>query len=437
MRLEREAVMVSLAPGPDWGGGLRQPGVAQLSGRNDDRDLDREDLEGRGEGDKWRLLQGREDEDRREVNWLNEESVSTLEEKREAERERIEDKKRGRFISRDMSIQLKAGLALSSHTFVVGFALTTKKTKSFIQPNFESLARKHGISFVRIERSRPLESQGPFDAILQKISAKEWQQDLEAYRRSHPDVIILDPPECIQHVRNRQSMLQKVAELDLQDCGGKVDIPKQIVVTGDPTSFAGSVAAAGLKLPLVAKPLVADGTAKSHAMSLAYNEICLSELEPPLVLQEFVNHGGVLFKVYIVGDANSVVRRFSLPDVDGCQHVDCGMMPFPRISSAAATANETDFEPRAAELPPQKMLDRLSRELRQKLGLRLFNLDIIREGGIGDQYYVIDINYFPGYGKVPDYESLFTKFFVSLASSKGKNVQNISTCNTEAHATRK
>lgn len=29
-------------------------------------------------------------------------------------------------------------------------------------------------------------------------------------------------------------------------------------------------------------------------------------------------------------------------------------------------------------------------------GLRLFNLDIIREYGTRDQYYVIDINYFPG-----------------------------------------
>lgn len=29
-------------------------------------------------------------------------------------------------------------------------------------------------------------------------------------------------------------------------------------------------------------------------------------------------------------------------------------------------------------------------------GLRLFNLDIIREYGTRDHYYVIDINYFPG-----------------------------------------
>ncbi len=36
---------------------------------------------------------------------------------------------------------------------------------------------------------------------------------------------------------------------------------------------------------------MADGTAKSHAMSLAYDKYCLTELDPPLVLQEFVNHG--------------------------------------------------------------------------------------------------------------------------------------------------
>jgi hypothetical protein len=49
-----------------------------------------------------------------------------------------------------------------------------------------------------------------------------------------------------------------------------------------------------------------------------------------------------------------------------------------------------------AELPPPQLLDCLSKELRRRLGLRLFNLDIIREGGAGNRYYVIDINYFPG-----------------------------------------
>lgn len=31
---------------------------------------------------------------------------------------------------------------------------------------------------------------------------------------------VLDPPGAIQHVHNRQSMLQEVADLDLSDCNG-------------------------------------------------------------------------------------------------------------------------------------------------------------------------------------------------------------------------
>lgn len=41
----------------------------------------------------------------------------------------------------------------------------------------------------------------------------------------------------------------------------------------------------------VAKPLWIDGTAKSHQLFLAYDRLSLAELDPPLVLQEFVNHG--------------------------------------------------------------------------------------------------------------------------------------------------
>lgn len=124
----------------------------------------------------------------------------------------------------------------------------------------------------------------------------------------------------------------------------------------------------------MAKPLVA----KSHELSLAYDAASLTKLEPPLVLQEFVNHGtifefylvvpfehfsnsiltlcfclsfigGVLFKVYIVGDAIRVVRRFSLPNVDeGDLSTSAGVFRFPRVSCAAATAEDADLDPHVA-----------------------------------------------------------------------------------------
>ncbi|XP_020096956.1 inositol-tetrakisphosphate 1-kinase 1-like isoform X1 [Ananas comosus] len=304
---------------------------------------------------------------------------------------------------------------------VVGYALTSKKVKSFLQPTLESLARKKGICFVAIDQGLPLSKQGPFDIILHKLTGKDWQQILEDYQEDHPEVTILDPPDAIRHLHNRQSMLQDVADLDLADWNGKVDIPRQLVITKDPSSIPAAVTEAGLTLPLVAKPLLVDGSEKCHELALAYDQFSLSKLEPPLVLQEFVNHGGVLFKVYIVGESVRVVRRFSLPDVNKSELLNnSGVYRFPRVSSAAASADDADLDTSVAELPPRPLLESLGKELRRRLGLRLFNIDMIRERGTRDRFYVIDINYFPGYGKLPGYEHVFTDFLLSLVQSKYK-----------------
>jgi inositol-1,3,4-trisphosphate 5/6-kinase/inositol-tetrakisphosphate 1-kinase len=55
--------------------------------------------------------------------------------------------------------------------------------------------------------------------------------------------------------------------------------------------------------------------------------------------------GGVMFKVYIVGDAIRVVRRFSLPNVDEGVSNNAGVFRFPRVSCAAASADDADLDP--------------------------------------------------------------------------------------------
>ncbi|GFQ07391.1 inositol-tetrakisphosphate 1-kinase 2 [Phtheirospermum japonicum] len=115
----------------------------------------------------------------------------------------------------------------------------------------------------------------------------------------------------------------------------------------------------------VVKPLVVDGSAKSHELFLAYDQFSLSELEAPVVLQEFVNHGIVY----------SVSVKVSL---------DATLTPWLRLIDL-------------------------------QLGLRLFNVDLIRQSGTEDLYYIIDINHFPGFGKMPEYEHVFTDFLLSHA----------------------
>lgn len=56
--------------------------------------------------------------------------------------------------------------------------------------------------------------------------------------------------------------------------------------------------------------------------------------------------GGVLFKVYIVGEAIKVVRRFSLPNVSRRDlSKSAGVFRFPRVSCAAASADDADLDP--------------------------------------------------------------------------------------------
>ncbi|XP_038994479.1 inositol-tetrakisphosphate 1-kinase 3-like isoform X2 [Hibiscus syriacus] len=183
------------------------------------------------------------------------------------------------------------------------------------------------------------------------MTGREWRQILEEYRQTHQNVLVLDPPEATKHLQNRQSMLQCVADMNLSEFYGKVGVPRQLVVKRDASSIPDFVAEAGLRLPLVAKPLVNDGSAKSHELSLAYDRYSLQKLEPPLVLQEFVNHGCVLFKVFIVGEAIKVVRRFSLPNVTKQDlSNDVGVYRLPRVSRAAASADDADLDPSVADL---------------------------------------------------------------------------------------
>ncbi|GLJ48743.1 hypothetical protein SUGI_1027920 [Cryptomeria japonica] len=228
--------------------------------------------------------------------------------------------------------------------------------------------------------------QGPFDCILHKLPGEDWKKQLNDYTLRYPDVFIIDKPEAIERLHNRISMLQVVSELSIikqEDEDETYGIPKQTVVY-KAEALSDCETLAGLNFPVIAKPLVADGSVKSHKMSLVYNSEGLLKLKPPLVLQEFVNHGGVIFKVYVVGDYVKCVKRKSLPDVPeeklGSSE---GPMPFCHVSNVTQDhKNEMYYEVMQledAELPPARFVAKIAGSLRRALGLHLFNFDVIRD----------------------------------------------------------
>jgi inositol-1,3,4-trisphosphate 5/6-kinase/inositol-tetrakisphosphate 1-kinase len=79
---------------------------------------------------------------------------------------------------------------------------------------------------------------------------------------------------------------------------------------------------------------------------------------------------------------------------------------------------DQNFDLEQGDLPPSRFIQDLANGLRELLGLRLFNFDVIRDSRARNRYLVIDINYFPGYAKMSGFESVLTNFFWNLFHEK-------------------
>lgn len=177
-----------------------------------------------------------------------------------------------------------------------------------------------------------------------------------------------------------------------------------------------------LNFPVIAKPLLANSSDNAHEMSLVYSSHGLKKVKPPVVLQEFVNHGGVLFKVYVAGNHVKCVKRKSLPDIhvsDAAKFEGQGdIMSFSQISSSAAGDDDTHIK--EVEMPSPAFVHSLAQGLREASKLHLFNFDMIKDAREGNKYLIIDINYFPGYAKVPGFENMLTDFFCDIINHKNE-----------------
>ncbi|XP_062219027.1 inositol-tetrakisphosphate 1-kinase 4-like [Phragmites australis] len=305
------------------------------------------------------------------------------------------------------------------YTYTIGYAMLSNKRDTFVQPSFLDMAAQHGIRLVAVDTCRPLAEQGPFDLIVHKLYGQPWRAQLEAFSALHPDVPVIDPPAAIDRILDRYTMLDVVSNFDTDSIG----IPGQVVVhdaaaLADP-ALAGVLG--DLRFPLIAKPVEVDGSAASHDLCLVYRREGLHGLRAPLVLQEFVNHGGVLFKIYVVGDHATCVMRSSLPDVPDERLQDLAAdatVPFSNISLLPPpAAGDGDDH---AKMPPADFVNKAARELRRALGLHLINFDMIRtkdrDGNC--KYLILDINYCPGYSKMPGFEPVLTEFFLEMLSAR-------------------
>nr|POE58229.1 inositol-tetrakisphosphate 1-kinase 5 [Quercus suber] len=335
----------------------------------------------------------------------------------------------------------------SSPMYSIGYAASPMKVQRFIQNSLINQAKQHRIDLIKIDPTKPLTKQGPFDCIINKLYNPDWNHQLHLYSLHHPKVVLIDPPQAIVRILNRVSMLDVVTRLKLPQGNQTFGVPNQRVVY-ESENLMDLIGEVGLKFPLIAKPVLADGSAESHEMFLVLNKNGLKKLKKPIVMQEFVNHGGVIFKVYVAGEHVKCVKRRSLLDISEEKLNNMaegegegeGLLLLSQASNLVVKnevegccsevkkvvarneedkcCSEVEKLVEKAKMPPLKFVMELAKGLRVAMGLRLFNFDLVRDSRDGNRYFVIDINYFPGYVKMPEYESVFVDFFLGCCGKE-------------------
>lgn len=58
-------------------------------------------------------------------------------------------------------------------------------------------------------------------------------------------------------------------------------------------------------------------------MAIVFNREGLSAVRPPCVVQNFINHNAVLYKVFVVGESYTVVQRPSLKNFSAGMSGNC------------------------------------------------------------------------------------------------------------------
>lgn len=122
-------------------------------------------------------------------------------------------------------------------------------------------------------------------------------------------------------------------------------------------------------------------------MTLIFSEKGLLEVAFPCVVQSFVNHNALLFKLFTLGEKFFLIERPSIKNFYNCEefapiHFD-GNEVSKANSISVLTFQENSPENREHVEPCHKILQMIVNKIRETMGLRLFGVDVVLDATTG------------------------------------------------------
>jgi len=308
-----------------------------------------------------------------------------------------------------------------------GYLLQSKKIHSLCWPDVVSFVSSKGIEAKEIDLEKgEISEQGPFDMVVWKVthlltaeqsnpSAREKLEKLRRFEKQNPNLLIFDRISRQEIVNDREAT-SKILYLVENELSGMypVKIPRYVRIDRKEENYTRLLDSASVRFPVVWKTLIASGDNDCHKMGLAFSEESLhsNELQPPVILQEFKNHDGIVFKAYLFGDAFHIQPRTSLPNFS---IEEKGLILF----TGQSVNKNTQVD--ESSLPPKTVLEAISNSLKKHMKLTMFGFDVIKNSETGD-YFIVDVNYFPGYKGLKTFPEMFTDFLLANAPQRDASV---------------
>ncbi|RWS09694.1 inositol-tetrakisphosphate 1-kinase-like protein [Dinothrombium tinctorium] len=315
----------------------------------------------------------------------------------------------------------------------VAYWWSDKKNLKMNADEFSEHLREYGIQLFKLNLDESLSKQGPFEAIIHKLSdvmvkadagddyAKKIVYDFDNYCKANPEMILIDPLDKVRILMDRYKQYKVIDESAL---GPEIGVftPTFVELTSkDKQENIKKLKEADVRYPFVCKPLVAHGSTLAHQMSLIFCEKGLDDINPPCVAQTFINHNARLFKLFVIKDVYYLIERPSLKNFKAGDYPTIHFLSHdiskPKCCNSLTELDPDDRVNLDLTEPGTRTMDKIVEVLNEKLGLALYGIDVIIENETG-RYAIIDMNAFPGYDGVDNILQLLSDMIVEAINAR-------------------
>ena len=315
-----------------------------------------------------------------------------------------------------------------------------KNKKLKLRERIRKQCDKENIEITEIDIHKELDKQGPFDVLVHKIvdftkdglsnmESEQLIRKTECYCQSKPDMAVIDNIKIISNLTSRSYQYNILNKCSMTVDNIQVYVPKSLEIPADCSveKLEELVDDAGIQFPVLGKPLASSTAKGAHDMTLVFSRKRIRDLPLPCLLQEFRNHGGVIYKVFVMGDRINMCERPSVKDLN-CDPSRSSLVFDTRDISKIGKV----FVPGLQEEDPNKrvwlscdekpdllnikVVKAVHKKLSELTGLKLYGMDILKDKN--GNYAFVDLNHFPGYTGVK--ENDFVQNFIEMIKNSVK-----------------